>query len=73
MTFEGMILARAYLGATTTQIHLIMAAPIIGYCVKEKAKREMKDTKEVTLANGRKAIKGVCSSCGTGMFKILGK
>lgn len=44
-----------------------------GYCVKEKQKREMKDTEEVTMKNGRKAMKGVCTSCGTKMFKILGK
>lgn len=44
-----------------------------GYCVKCKAKREMKDAKESTMANGRKAMKGTCSKCGTGMFKILGK
>ena len=44
-----------------------------GYCVKCKAKKEMKDTKEVTMKNKRKAVKGTCPSCGTGMFKILGK
>ena len=44
-----------------------------GYCVKCKAKREMKDTKETVLKNGRKAMKGKCSNCGTNMFKILGK
>ncbi|MBK6776272.1 MAG: hypothetical protein IPG74_10680 [Flavobacteriales bacterium] len=43
-----------------------------GYCVKCKAKREMKDAKENTMANGRKAMKGTCVKCGTGMFKILG-
>ena len=43
------------------------------YCVKCKAKREMKNAAEVTMANGRKAMKGVCPTCGTGMFKILGK
>ena len=47
-------------------------AAIIGYCVKCKAKRDMKDAKEITMANGRKAMKGVCSVCGTGMFKIMG-
>jgi len=25
------------------------------------------------MANGRKAMKGTCTKCGTGMFKILGK
>ena len=43
------------------------------YCVKCKAKREMKDAKEVVIKNQRKALKGVCPTCGTGMFKILGK
>ncbi|MFA5879305.1 MAG: DUF5679 domain-containing protein [Candidatus Margulisiibacteriota bacterium] len=44
-----------------------------GYCVKCKAKRDMKDTEEVVMKNGRKAIKGKCSTCNTGMYKILGK
>ncbi|MCI1751465.1 MAG: DUF5679 domain-containing protein [Flavobacteriales bacterium] len=25
------------------------------------------------MANGRKAMKGKCPECGTGMFKIMGK
>jgi len=44
-----------------------------GYCVKCKAKREMKNANEVTMKNGRRALKGVCPTCGTGMFRILGK
>ena len=44
-----------------------------GYCVKCKTKREMKDAKEVKMKNGRKAMKGKCSKCGTGMYRILGK
>lgn len=44
-----------------------------GYCVKCKAKREMAEAKEVTMKNGRKAMKGKCPTCGTGMYKILGK
>ncbi|MFC1709697.1 DUF5679 domain-containing protein [Candidatus Omnitrophota bacterium] len=44
-----------------------------GYCVKCKSKREMKETKETTLKNGRRAMKGKCSSCETNMFRILGK
>jgi hypothetical protein len=44
-----------------------------GYYMKCKAKKEMKDAKETTMKNGRKAIKGKCSACGTGMFKIMGK
>ena len=41
-----------------------------GYCVKCKDKREMAEAAEVTMKNGRKAMKG---KCGTGMYKILGK
>jgi hypothetical protein len=42
------------------------------YCVKCKAKREMKNEKQVTMKNGRNALSGVCSICGTKMFKIGG-
>jgi hypothetical protein len=45
------------------------------YCVKCKAKREMKDPKEVTFnAKGgkkRNALSGTCPKCGTKMFRIL--
>ena len=41
-----------------------------GYCVRCKVKREMKDAKQVTMKNGRPAIKGVCPVCGAGMYKI---
>ena len=44
-----------------------------GYCVKCKAKQEMKDSKEVTMKNGRRAMKGKCPKCSTNMFCILGK
>ncbi len=44
-----------------------------GYCVKCKANKEMKDEQQVTLKNGRQAVKGKCPDCGTSMFRILGK
>ncbi len=44
-----------------------------GYCVKCKAKRVMSEAEEVTMKNGRKAMKGKCPQCGTGMYRILGK
>jgi hypothetical protein len=40
------------------------------YCVKCRKKRDMKDPKNVTLKNGKPAVKGVCPVCGTGMFRI---
>jgi len=41
------------------------------YCVKCKAKTEVKDGEEVTMKNGRPAYKGKCSVCGTTVYKIL--
>jgi RNase P subunit RPR2 len=41
------------------------------YCVKCRAKTTMKDTQEVKMKNGRPALKGSCSTCGTGVYKIL--
>ena len=41
-----------------------------GYCVKCKAKKEMKDAVAITMKNGRPATQGICPSCGTKMFKI---
>lgn len=46
------------------------------YCVKCKAKREMKDAKEVSIkgkGGPRRAMTGSCPNCGTKMFRILGK
>ena len=48
-----------------------MAKKEIGYCVKCREKKEFKDAKKVTMKNGRPALKGKCSTCGTGMYKIL--
>ncbi len=45
----------------------------IGYCVKCKEKREIVNGENVTMKNGRPAHKGKCTSCGTGMYKILPK
>ncbi len=44
-----------------------------GYCVKCKAKKNISEAEEVTMKNGRKALKGKCPDCGTGMYRILGK
>lgn len=53
-----------------------MAAEVTGYCVKCKAKdRVMNNAEEVEMpgkgTTKRRAMKGVCSVCGTGMYRIL--
>ena len=46
------------------------------YCVKCKAKRMMKDEKEVSMkgkgGKKRAAMTGTCEKCGTKMFRIMG-
>jgi hypothetical protein len=45
------------------------------YCVKCRQKRDTKEgsEQEITMKNGKKAVKAVCSVCGTSMFKIGAK
>ena len=50
---------------------------VMGYCVRcrDKKGREMVDVVEVEMkgrGGKRRALKGKCAVCGTGMFKILG-
>ena len=40
------------------------------YCVKCRAKREMKDARGITMKNGKPATQGTCPVCGTKMFRI---
>ena len=40
------------------------------YCFKCRAKREIKNPKRVTLKNGKPATRGICSVCGTKVFRI---
>ena len=46
---------------------------VIGYCVKCKEKRTIKDPKNTTIkgrSGTRPAVKGTCPECSTGMFRI---
>ncbi len=47
-----------------------MEKPLIGYCVKCKEKREMKEAEAVYTANGTPGTKGICTVCDTKMFKM---
>ena len=44
-----------------------------GYCMKCKAKKEIKDAQRVVLKNGRPAMKGTCPACGTNITRFLPK
>ncbi|MEK7281834.1 MAG: DUF5679 domain-containing protein [Chloroflexota bacterium] len=43
-----------------------------GYCFKCRHKREIKNSKRVTLKNGRPATQGNCPVCNTKIFRIGG-
>ena len=40
------------------------------YCMKCKTKREIRNPQQITMKNGRPATTGVCSTCGTKVFRI---
>ena len=40
------------------------------YCVKCRAKREIKAPKTIKMKNGRPATQGTCPTCGTKVFRI---
>ncbi len=42
-----------------------------GFCVKCKKTVEIKNPQIVTTKNGRKAVKGVCPTCGTTVFRFI--
>ena len=42
------------------------------YCFKCKKQQEIKNPKECTLKNGRKATKGTCSVCGCNTSRMGG-
>jgi hypothetical protein len=41
------------------------------YCTKCRTKREIKDAKDVTFANGRHALQGTCPQCGTKLTRFV--
>ena len=41
------------------------------YCTKCRTKREIKDAKDVTTANGRHALQGTCPVCGTKLTRFV--
>ncbi len=40
------------------------------YCVRDKQKVEIKDPQNITMKNGKPAIKGTCPICGNSVFRI---
>ena len=46
---------------------------VVGFCVKCRRKVELVNPEEVTLKNGRKAIRGKCPNCGTTVYVFVGR
>lgn len=47
-------------------------AAVTAYCVRCKAKREVKDPRKVTMKNGRAATKGTCPVDGGVLYRMGG-
>ncbi|MEM2006801.1 MAG: DUF5679 domain-containing protein [Sulfolobales archaeon] len=45
---------------------------VTGFCVKCRAKKDLKSPEEVILKNGRRAIRGTCPTCGTTVYVFMG-
>ena len=43
----------------------------VAYCVKCKEKREMKNPHQIEMKNGKPAMQGECTVCGTKLTRIL--
>jgi hypothetical protein len=44
---------------------------VVAYCVKCKQKRDMQNPRKITTKNGRRAMEGTCSICGTRLFRFI--
>jgi hypothetical protein len=42
------------------------------YCVKDKEKVEIQNPQQITMKNGKPAVKGTCPKCGNSVFRIGG-
>jgi hypothetical protein len=42
------------------------------YCVKDKQKVEIQNPQQITMKNGKPAVKGTCPKCGNSVFRIGG-
>ena len=40
------------------------------YCMKCRQKTDTEDAHEVTMKNGRPAVRGTCAVCGTAKYQI---
>ena len=56
--------------SSTEQRGVFAAMAIEAYCVKCKAKKEMKDPVESLTKNGKPITKGKCPDCGTTICRI---
>ena len=46
--------------------------PVVAYCVYCRERRAMQSAIQVCTERGRYAIKGVCTACGKGMYRMGG-
>jgi pimeloyl-ACP methyl ester carboxylesterase len=55
---------------TTTGIEQASSSQVEAYCNKCKTRRPIRNAREVTMKNGRAAVRGECAVCGTQIFRM---
>jgi pimeloyl-ACP methyl ester carboxylesterase len=50
--------------------NVVVAEAIEAYCVRCRQKRTMRDPRKIVTKNGRSALEGTCSVCGTRLFRF---
>ena len=72
---QGLWLSRVCLDSTCSMLFLMILKGrcklALVYCVKCKQKTEQKDARRVNLKNGKPALRGLCTVCGTTTTLIL--
>ena len=56
--------------AKVTSTSPVSSGNLMAYCMKCRTKREVKGPKPIVHSNGKHAITGVCSACGTKIFRM---
>jgi hypothetical protein len=52
------------------KVRHLWAGRMQAYCMKCRAKKEIKNPKSIVMKNKRPATQGVCPTCGTKVFRI---
>jgi hypothetical protein len=44
---------------------------LTAYCLKCRSKKDITNSTDITMKNGRPAKQGICGDCGTKVFRVM--